>query len=134
MAPRAFASFLLLISAVPAIAQSRPAALPSPLGFDPDKLAQLDGLLRGYVDRKELPGPSVLVARCGKVVYEKPFGLYDLESGASVQDDTILRIYSISQAVTAAAVMAAYEGRRSFSTGAIALRLVIRHLRSSDPY
>ena len=112
MVPRAFTLFLMLISVVaaaPAIAQSQPAALPSQLGFDPDKLAQLDGLLQGYVDRGELPGVSVLVARHGKVVYEKSFGLRDLESGAPMQDDTIVRIYSMSKPVTAAAVMAAYE-------------------------
>lgn len=90
-------------------AQTPSLAPPESLGFDPARLAELDATLRGYVDRGELPGVGVLVARHGKIVHLSAFGQRDLEAAAPMADDTIVRIYSMSKPVTAAAVMAALE-------------------------
>lgn len=88
---------------------TRPAITPAEPGFDPVRLAQLDATLRGYVERGELPGASVLIARNGRIEHLANFGRADLETSTPMAADTILRIYSMSKPVTAAAVMAAVE-------------------------
>jgi CubicO group peptidase (beta-lactamase class C family) len=86
-----------------------PTATPTSVGFDASRLARLDQVFNAYVQRGQLAGVSVLVARHGKVVYLKSFGERDLESHAPMQPNTIVRLYSMSKPITAAAVMAAYE-------------------------
>lgn len=84
-------------------------AAPGELGFDKARLSRLDTAMQGFIDRGELAGVSVLVARHGKVAYLKSFGERDLEAHKPMQDDTIVRIYSMSKPITAAAAMVAYE-------------------------
>lgn len=84
-------------------------ATPAAMGFNPARLAQLDKTLRGYIDRGELAGASVLIARNGKVVHLENFGYRDLAAKAPMTTDTIVRIWSMTKPVTAAAVMAAVE-------------------------
>lgn len=112
MTMRCAFKLLLLACALPAAAAERaapPLAPPKELGFDAARLARLDADLKGYVERKELPGVSVLVARHGRIVHLSSFGFRDIESGAPMTPDTLVRIYSMSKPVTAAAVMAAIE-------------------------
>lgn len=97
-----------VISPVAALADP-PMASPREVGFDKARLDRIDPVLQGYVDRKELPGVSLLVARHGKVVYLKSFGERDLEAHAPMAEDTVVRIYSMSKPITAAAAMVAYE-------------------------
>ncbi|WP_165967379.1 serine hydrolase domain-containing protein [Luteimonas aestuarii] len=109
---RAGFSLCLSMSALTASAQDNavPAlASPAELGFDAARLAELDRTLQGYVDRGELPGASVLVARHGRIVHLAAFGQRDIDTAAPMADDTIIRVYSMAKPVTAAAVMAAYE-------------------------
>ncbi|MBT5812957.1 MAG: beta-lactamase family protein [Opitutales bacterium] len=58
---------------------------------------------------KDVPGVVALVARNGKVVYHKAFGLADNSSGRKMTKDDIFRIASQSKAITSTGVMMLWE-------------------------
>lgn len=105
----ALAAIFMVAATASAGAAGLQTAPPDTVGFDAERLARLDGVLKRYVERGQLPGVSVLVARHGKVVYLKSFGYRDVESKAPMTDDSIVRIYSMTKPIAAAAVMAAVE-------------------------
>jgi len=78
------------------------------------RLSRIDDVLHRRVADGKLLGASVLVSRRGKIVYFKQFGLMDVESGKEFRQDTIVRIYSMTKAVTSAAALMLYdEGKLS---------------------
>lgn len=85
---------------------------PESAGFSPPRLARIDTILQGYVDRKEVPGVVALIARHGKVVYHKSFGHRDVESGRPMSTDVIFRIASMTKPITSVAAMILWEEGR----------------------
>ena len=65
----------------------------------------MDGLIRREVESGYVKGASALVIQGGKELYYNAFGLADAERGLPMQRDTIIRLYSMSKPITAAAVM-----------------------------
>jgi CubicO group peptidase (beta-lactamase class C family) len=57
------------------------------------------------VDKHEIPGAVVLLARRGRIGYLRSFGSRDPASGAPMTDDAIFRIASMTKPVTTAAAM-----------------------------
>ena len=100
----------------PLPAQAPPKAIastsPTAQGFDAARLARLAKVMQGFVDRKELPGMVLLVARDGKVVVHRALGTRDLGGTQPMRPDTIFRIASMSKAVTSVAVMVLFEEGR----------------------
>ncbi len=82
---------------------------PESVGFSPQRLARLDGMLQGYVARGEIPGAVALVARHGKIAYHKSFGMRDAEASAPMSNDVIFRIASMTKPVASAALMMLWE-------------------------
>jgi CubicO group peptidase (beta-lactamase class C family) len=64
------------------------------------------------IRENRIPGVVALVARHGKIVYHKAFGLADNASQRALQKDDIFRIASQSKAITATAVMILWEEGR----------------------
>ena len=104
----ATAAFTSLFPRTPPKAPTQAAAL----GFDPARLARMSKVMQGFVDRKELPGLVLLVARDGKVVEHRALGTQDLAGSQPMRPDTIFRIASMSKAVTSVAVMILFEEGR----------------------
>jgi len=71
-----------------------------------------DHLKRQYIDAGRFPGTQLLVYRRGKVVHSAVQGFADLERKASVKDDTIFRIYSMTKPITSVAFMILVEEGR----------------------
>ena len=82
---------------------------PETVGFSTERLENLHKLIQGTVDRKELPGAVTILARHGKVVDYRVYGMKDMESGASLAKDSIFRDFSMTKPVTAVAMMILYE-------------------------
>lgn len=55
------------------------------------------------------PGAAVLVAKKGQVIYEKAFGMANLELGVPLKTDHVFRIGSVSKQFTGAAIMQLVE-------------------------
>ncbi|MBS0631174.1 MAG: beta-lactamase family protein [Verrucomicrobia bacterium] len=78
-------------------------------GFDPVRLQRLDAFFQDYVDRHQVAGSVLFVARDGHIVRLKAFGQQDIATGKPMKTDTIFRVASMSKAVTSVAVMMLYE-------------------------
>jgi CubicO group peptidase (beta-lactamase class C family) len=82
-----------------------PTAAPEDVGMSSQKLARVDVVLDGLVEQKRLAGGTVVIARRGKIVHFKSYGLADIEKQRPMTNDAIMRFYSMSKAITSTAVM-----------------------------
>lgn len=82
------------------------------LGFDAERLARIDTLVKESLSKEEIVGALAYVARDGKVVKFDAYGLMDRERSRPMKEDTLFRIASMSKAVTTVAVMMLYEEGR----------------------
>jgi CubicO group peptidase (beta-lactamase class C family) len=87
-----------------ASAASLPSAPPEQAGFSADRLDRISPVMQDHIDKARLAGASGLIARSGKVVYRKAWG--------DIKFDTIVRMYSMTKAVTGVAAMSLYEEGR----------------------
>lgn len=101
-----FAAVVSLV-AFTSLVVAAPASLVN--GFDPARLARIDALFQQAVDRGQLPGAIVYIARDGQTVRQKTFGRQNVEADQPMAPDAIFRIASMSKAVTSVAVMMLYE-------------------------
>ncbi len=86
-----------------------PTASPESVGFAPGALDKMDEGMQGLVDKKHLAGIVTLVARHGKVVQHKAYGVQSLDTSASMRTDTIVRIYSMTKPVAGVAMMMLHD-------------------------
>ena len=84
-------------------------APPASIGMSEERLSLIDGMLREAVDESQIPGVVALVARNGKIVYYKAFGMADNTDGRVLKRDDIFRIASQTKAITSTAVMILWE-------------------------
>ncbi len=87
-------------------------ALPAELGLSAERLRRIDGWMDKLVADGKLAGLSVMVARRGRIAYQRAAGLADRERGTAMADDTIVRIYSMTKPLTSAAILMLYEEGR----------------------
>ena len=86
-----------------------PTATPESVGFKPGALSKMDEGMQGLIDQKALAGIVTLVARKGKVVQHKAYGMQSVDNGTPMKLDTIARIYSMTKPITGVAMMMLYE-------------------------
>ena len=79
------------------------------VGMSEERLMRIDAMLTEAVAQNQIPGAVALVARNGKIVYHKAFGMADNEAERSLQRDDIFRIASQTKAITSTAVMMLWE-------------------------
>lgn len=78
-------------------------------GFDPARLQRLDRVIQGYVDREQIAGAVMFIARDGETAHLKAYGQQDREAGKPMTTDAIFRIASMSKAITTVAALMLYE-------------------------
>ena len=88
------------------------AAEPDEVGLSAERLERLSAIFQREIDRKRLPGVVALLARRGRVAYCESLGVRDPASGASMSQDTIFRIYSMTKPIVSVAVMMLLEQGR----------------------
>lgn len=84
----------------------------SSVGVDPTRLSRLDDHFAKYVDDGRLAGWQVLIQRHGQLVHQRTYGMRDLEAGRTFDDDTIVRLYSMTKPITSVAAMILIEEGR----------------------
>jgi CubicO group peptidase (beta-lactamase class C family) len=104
---------VVLLLAAAAGAQGLPKAKnPEEVGLSSERLKRIPAWLKNDVDKGEVPGAVVLIARKGKVAFSAPFGYQDREKKIPMTLDSIFRIASMSKPFTSLAVMMlAEEGK-----------------------
>jgi CubicO group peptidase (beta-lactamase class C family) len=82
---------------------------PQSAGVSPERLSRIDRMCQEAVEEGNLPGVVALVARNGKIILWKAYGMASNQEGRKLKRDDIFRIASQSKAITATAVMMLWE-------------------------
>lgn len=93
------------IKSTPPLSESSPQSV----GMSEERLATIDLMLAQSIEKNQIPGVVALIARNGKIVYYKAFGMADNETKRNLKRDDIFRIASQTKAITATAVMMLWE-------------------------
>lgn len=72
-------------------------SLPERVGLSSKHLAKVDSLVQMGIDSLMFPGAQVLVARKGKVIYQKSFGKTTYDGTDSITDDHIYDLASVTK-------------------------------------
>ncbi len=86
-----------------------PRDTPQHQGISAERLQKLDKRYQEGVSNGEIPGAVVVIARNGKLVYEKPFGYADKPGAVPMTNDTVFALASMSKPVTSVAAMTLVE-------------------------
>ena len=109
-------------------------ATPESIGLNPARLAEATDLLNRYVTDQKIAGAVAAVARHGKVGYLQAVGVQDLQTRAPMTERSLFRIYSMTKAVTAVAVMMLQEEGRFSLTDPVAKYLPdFKNVKVADP-
>ena len=93
-------------------------AIPESVGMNSSKLAEIEKYAEKAINGKMAPGMQILVARKGKVIYQKSFGYHTYENKITVKNNDIYDIASLTKMVaTLPNVMKIYdEGKVKLDT------------------
>lgn len=86
-----------------------PAQSPTPDGFDRDCLARVGSVVQSTIDSGNYAGASFVVLRNGTEAASGSFGLADVPTRTPMRRDTIVRLYSMTKAITAVAALTLVE-------------------------
>ncbi len=87
-----------------------PTAAPAAVGLNPEKLNAIDSIANAGVAGGAFPGCVVLVAKQGKIVYEKAFGKYNYDTPEPVMLNSIFDMASVTKiCATTLSVMKLYD-------------------------
>lgn len=93
---------------------------PESVGFSAERLDRLHAFIQSEIDQKQLAGAITLLARHGKVVDYRTYGMRDIATSTPMSKDTIFRDYSMTKPVTGVAMMILYEQGKWLPTDPIA--------------
>lgn len=110
---RLFIGAVVTCLSVAAFAQDLlPATRPEQVGFSSERLKRAGQVLQSDVDKGDIPGAVLLIARRGKIAYLREFGYQDRGKHVPIKTDSIFRIASMTKPITSTAVMMlAEEGK-----------------------
>src|SRR5690349_830569 len=89
-------------------------------GLSKERLRRLTAAMERHVAANHMAGGIGLLARRGKVAYFEIYGMADKEAAKPMHQDAIFRIFSMTKAVTAVAVMMLFEEVRLAITDPVA--------------
>lgn len=91
------------------VAATLPVEQPEAVGMSAEKLGLVEPAMQQMVDDGAVAGAVVGVARRGKVVLLTSVGFSDLEAKEPLEEDAILRFYSMTKPITSVAIMTLVE-------------------------
>jgi CubicO group peptidase (beta-lactamase class C family) len=83
--------------------------IPSSVSVSEARLGRIDNVIKQGIDSGWIAGAVGFIARDGKIVYDKAFGVSDIEKKSLMRRDDIFRIASQTKAITSVAVMTLFE-------------------------
>ena len=88
-------------------------SVPEKVGMSSEKLKQIESIARKAIDGKMAPGMQILVARKGKVIYQKSFGKQTYDSNVKVKNTDLYDVASLTKIMaTLPNVMQVYDQKK----------------------
>jgi len=88
---------------------------PESVGMNSYILNRIDSLVNEGLNEKMFPGAQVLVARKGKVIYQKNFGYHDYSNTNKVEDTTMYDLASLTKILATMPIMLDLSTRNKIS-------------------
>jgi len=82
---------------------------PESVRVSPERLNRIDSMLINAIEEGRIAGAVGLIARDGRIIYNRAFGVSDPEKGTPMQTDAIFRIASQTKAIASAGLMMLFE-------------------------
>ncbi|MBM3396809.1 MAG: beta-lactamase family protein [Betaproteobacteria bacterium] len=101
-----------LLATTVAMAAPLPEAKPEYVGISSERLMRLTRVMQAAVDKGEIPGAVVMLARQGRLVYNQSFGMQDKAKAIPMRNDAIFRAYSMTKPIVSVAAMMLVEDGR----------------------
>jgi len=73
---------------------------PENVGMSPKVLSKIDAIAQKAIDSKMTPGAQILVARRGKVIFQKSYGYHTYDNATKVQNSDIYDVASVTKMVS----------------------------------
>ncbi len=87
--------------------------IPQEVGIDPARLVGIDAIANQAIQEGVMPGCQVLVAKEGKIIYNKAFGHHTYRKSQAVESDDLYDLASITKvSATTLALMELYEQKK----------------------
>ncbi len=85
-----------------------PSKIPD-VGMSEERLNRIDPVVEKYIENQWISGATGIIARHGRIVYHKSFGMRDVEMNDAMENSDLYRIASMTKAVTTVAALMLYE-------------------------
>jgi CubicO group peptidase (beta-lactamase class C family) len=103
---------LLLVLPAAALAQPLPPAAPGTSGFSAEGLARIDSFWQREIAARRIPGAVVAIARDGKLVHYKAYGVQDPATNQPMPLDAIFQLASMTKVMAGVAALTLTEDGR----------------------
>jgi beta-N-acetylhexosaminidase len=104
---------------------------PEEVKMSSQKLAEIDVIANEVIKKKMAPGMQILVARAGKVVYQKSFGYHTNDTLKKVKNTDIYDVASMTKILATLPMVMKAEGEGKFRI-ATELKNILPELRNSN--
>lgn len=88
---------------------------PKNVGFNEEKFKKVDQLINRVINEKMAPGGQVLIARKGKIVYNRSFGTLRGDTNEEVTDETLYDLASLTKILGTLPLLMMLEEQNYFS-------------------
>jgi CubicO group peptidase (beta-lactamase class C family) len=86
--------------------------------LSPGQISKIDSAITAFKSRLSIPGVAVAIVKNNQIVFNRGYGLADLENKVPATADTVFRIASVTKSLTAVAVMQlAEQGKLDLDAG-----------------
>lgn len=105
-------SAFLVVAFVSVAATLSPLSAAEPTGTALPGLEPFDAVIPALMEKWSIPGASLAVARYGRVLLARGYGLADRDRGVAVQPTSLFRLGSLAKPITAVAILQLVEEGR----------------------
>ncbi|MSO76037.1 MAG: class A beta-lactamase-related serine hydrolase [Alphaproteobacteria bacterium] len=109
-----FAAMAAILAAVPAAADTIQITAPEKVGMSAERLQRMTTIFKTEVDKGQLPGVVIGVARKGRLVYFEAIGYRDPTSKAAMPPDALFSIASMTKPMVSIAIMMLHDEGKLF--------------------
>jgi CubicO group peptidase (beta-lactamase class C family) len=107
-----FVCAIAVVAASVAWAQSLTFTTPEAVGLSSQRLEKIGRVFQQEIDKGNLPGAVIMVARKGGIAYYESFGFQDKAKEQKMPKDAVFRIYSMTKPLVSVAAMILLEDGR----------------------